>query len=228
MPYLPDADETNEHLIIERLTKERDEAQWDAEMAKQERDEARAAAEVRGGEWCAKNRAEGRGPCGACVWCCEDQKERAEKAEAEVARLRARLQFDPGGSDKIDELEQAMEFLRFNMKTAETEVARLNALMTDVACSAHGDGQASAAADVARLEAEVARLRAALETAVRAIHPCVCHRHWTLDHSTEQLEETLKCITFGTLSLCKGCICAAEQIRVVLTARAALAPAKEP
>jgi hypothetical protein len=39
---------------------------------------------VRGGEWCAKNRAEGRGGCGACAWCCQQATERAERAEADL------------------------------------------------------------------------------------------------------------------------------------------------
>ena len=52
---------------------------------------AEAKADVRGGEWCAKNRAEGRGPCGACAWCCKQATDCAEKAEAENARLQEAL-----------------------------------------------------------------------------------------------------------------------------------------
>lgn len=47
-----------------------------------------AIVDVRGGEWCATNRAEGRGPCGACAWCCSQQRDRAERAEARVGELR--------------------------------------------------------------------------------------------------------------------------------------------
>ena len=53
--------------------------------------EAEAKAEVRGGEWCAKNRAEGRGPCGACAWCCA-----ALRAELETTK--ARLAEAEGGT----------------------------------------------------------------------------------------------------------------------------------
>lgn len=35
-----------------------------------------------------------------------------DEARAEVEKLRERLQFDPGGSDKIDELEDAVKYLR--------------------------------------------------------------------------------------------------------------------
>lgn len=42
---------------------------------------------VLGGEWCAENRAAGRGPCGACAWCCK-------QATDELSRLRSRLGAD--------------------------------------------------------------------------------------------------------------------------------------
>lgn len=48
----------------------------------------RAKNAVRGGEWCAENRAAGRDRCGACAWCCSFEKDRAEKAEQELAALR--------------------------------------------------------------------------------------------------------------------------------------------
>jgi seryl-tRNA synthetase len=35
-----------------------------------------------------------------------------DEARAEIARLKQRLQFDPGGSDKIDELEDALMYVR--------------------------------------------------------------------------------------------------------------------
>jgi hypothetical protein len=59
----------------------------DALEAMQKRAEwAEAAAKgvqaVHGGEWCKKNREEGRGACGMCAACCEEWREKAEKAEA--------------------------------------------------------------------------------------------------------------------------------------------------
>jgi len=39
-----------------------------------------------------------------------------------VNELEFRLQFDPGGSDKIDELECAMDFMRHDMKLLEQEL----------------------------------------------------------------------------------------------------------
>jgi len=42
----------------------------------------RAKTAVMGGEWCAENRAAGRDRCGACAWCVNFERERAEKAEA--------------------------------------------------------------------------------------------------------------------------------------------------
>lgn len=54
-----------------------------------ERVEAQEA--VRGGEWCAQNRAEGRGPCGACAWCCKQASDDAERLRLAVAAyLKAR------------------------------------------------------------------------------------------------------------------------------------------
>jgi hypothetical protein len=64
-------------------------------------EKAEAQVAVSGGEWCAQNRAEWRGPCGACAWCVKQERERAEKAErerdearAEVARRDALLRSD--------------------------------------------------------------------------------------------------------------------------------------
>lgn len=42
-------------------------------------------------------------------------------AKEENERLRDRLQFDPGGSDKIDELEQALDFCRHDLAAAREE-----------------------------------------------------------------------------------------------------------
>ena len=52
-----------------------------------------------------------------------------DEARAEAARLRERLQFDPGGSDKIDELEDAVKYLRNDVEKAAWEITKLrNAL----------------------------------------------------------------------------------------------------
>jgi hypothetical protein len=47
------------------------------------------------------------------------------EVEAEIARLTARLQIDPGGSDKIDELEEALLFVRHNNEQLEATIAHL-------------------------------------------------------------------------------------------------------
>ena len=52
---------------------------------------AEAKADVCGGEWCAENRAEGRGPCGVCAWCCQQVTERAERAERQIELAHAEL-----------------------------------------------------------------------------------------------------------------------------------------
>ena len=51
--------------------------------------ELEATTAVWGGEWCAENRAAGRGPCGACAWCCKEATDRAEAAERRARRLEA-------------------------------------------------------------------------------------------------------------------------------------------
>lgn len=47
-----------------------------------------------------------------------------DEAKAEVERLRERLQFDPGGSDKVDELEDAMKYLRAEVKREKASATR--------------------------------------------------------------------------------------------------------
>jgi hypothetical protein len=64
-----------------------------ADKAEAERDVAVAKAAVIGGEWCATNRAEGRGPCGSCSWCCAQATARAERAEALLARTMDPIRF---------------------------------------------------------------------------------------------------------------------------------------
>lgn len=59
--------------ICARLKEEVEQLRWTKEVAE-------AKADVCGGEWCAKNRAEGRGPCGACAWCVARYKTLAERA----------------------------------------------------------------------------------------------------------------------------------------------------
>lgn len=58
-----------------------------AERAEERLTFAQAKAAVCGGEWCAQNRAEGRGPCGACAWCCSQATARAEQAETALVGL---------------------------------------------------------------------------------------------------------------------------------------------
>lgn len=51
---------------------------------------AEAAASVRGGEWCAQNRAEGRGGCGACAWCCQQVTQERDQLKLERDSLARR------------------------------------------------------------------------------------------------------------------------------------------
>ena len=48
-----------------------------------------------------------------------------DEALDEVARLRERLQFDPGGSDKIDELEQALQFSQHEVECLKKQLEEL-------------------------------------------------------------------------------------------------------
>ena len=57
--------------------------------------------------------------CQYCGHCSKCSHIKVESVEAEMKRYKDRLQFDPGGSDKIDELEQAMQFSRHAFKEAE-------------------------------------------------------------------------------------------------------------
>jgi chromosome segregation ATPase len=53
----------------------------------------------------------------------DDAEIAADDLRAENERLRERLQFDPGGSDKIDELEQALQFTQAENERLRTEVS---------------------------------------------------------------------------------------------------------
>lgn len=55
---------------------------------------AEAKSSVIGGEWCANNRSEGRGPCGACSLCCADAIKRAEEAERLLKMARSACSED--------------------------------------------------------------------------------------------------------------------------------------
>ena len=48
---------------------------------------AKALADVIGGNWCKENRANGRGPCGACAICCKE-------VEDELALLKTTIKID--------------------------------------------------------------------------------------------------------------------------------------
>jgi hypothetical protein len=78
-------DQIPEHASVGYHT----EGDWLELQAEVEKLKAEVA--VMGGAWCAQNRAEGRDGCGACAWCCQQQKERAEKAEASLTRIKSFL-----------------------------------------------------------------------------------------------------------------------------------------
>lgn len=50
----------------------------------------------------------------------------------EIRRMMERLTEDPSGSDKIDELEEAIEFIRFERDNLKAENARLHILLDDI------------------------------------------------------------------------------------------------
>ena len=83
--------------LLEMAKAELDIAQWQLVTAK-------AKAAVSGGEWCAENRAAGRGRCGACSWCARLEQQRkdwvVERIEQEIRSAGMELQWtDGGGSD---------------------------------------------------------------------------------------------------------------------------------
>lgn len=53
-----------------------------------------------------------------------DAAEKINRLVRENIRYKDRLQIDPGGSDKIDELQQSNDFLRHRAETAETQIER--------------------------------------------------------------------------------------------------------
>ena len=126
-------------------------AERDAAIARAELAEAQAS--VHGGEWCAETRAAGRGPCGACAWCCQQMRigreeddlawrKRLEKAEAEVARLTLELaealsRAELAESSLAAAVEQAgdMQLLANEQEQrairAEAELARMRPVLED-------------------------------------------------------------------------------------------------
>lgn len=57
----------------------------------------------------------------------------------ENKKLRDRLQFDPGGSDKIDELEQCIQFLRHDIKTLTAANKHMADKLTRIMMLPHSD-----------------------------------------------------------------------------------------
>jgi len=55
-----------------------------------------------------------------------------DEAQAEANRLRDRLCFDSGGSDKIDELEQAIQFLQSNLEVVIREREEMRSRVADL------------------------------------------------------------------------------------------------
>jgi|GEM_PF-5778010 len=53
--------------------------------------------------------------------------ERLTAENTELKRYKKRLEIDPGGSDKIDELEQALQFIRHRCECLTAENERLRA-----------------------------------------------------------------------------------------------------
>jgi hypothetical protein len=98
--------------------------------------ELEALNDVRSGEWCKQNRAEGRGGCGMCAVCCNELKERAENAELKL-------------TVKLDGYRELAE------KAAKAEEERDRAVML------HTEEESIRW----RLEARVAELEAKLENA---------------------------------------------------------------
>jgi hypothetical protein len=62
---------------------ERDEARGEVERLIARLTAAEAKAAVSGGDWCRQNRAEGRGPCGACALCVAELQRRVEAMDTE-------------------------------------------------------------------------------------------------------------------------------------------------
>ncbi len=89
---------------------------------------------------------------------------------ARIAELEERLCFDPGGSDKIDELESACEHLRVDLSSTEARVSELEKHVeelqakinpeTDCCCSYDEPGQVCAVHSprVSELERQLAEL----------------------------------------------------------------------
>jgi len=72
-----------------------------------------------------------------------------------VVELEQRLQIDPGGSDKIDEFEQAMEFLRFDLQAEKARADKAEKLLDQESYSL---GQMNIEATRERIRANKAEL----------------------------------------------------------------------
>jgi len=114
---------------------------------------------------CREERAEGNGGCGACALCCKEWRDRAEKAEAEVERLRAMNEIEfkvnnelgqdlTKAEDERDEARQrAEDCCRMGEKTCAALVAERDE-WRDTARSEMA-GRRAAEAEVERLRADL-------------------------------------------------------------------------
>lgn len=133
---------------------------------------AEAEVAVRGGEWCAENRAEGRNPCGACAWCCNQAIARAERAERALEEregdmhMRIRAGYDAAVADAF-----------------RAEVAKLRAQLADAQAAREvaerGAAQATQERDEARRHLDDGR--AAYEAVLETEHSArlEANRLWT-------------------------------------------------
>lgn len=143
------------------------ESGWSQEVRwlARELERARAEADVRGGEWCARNREEGRGPCGACAWCCQQANLMVASLKAQVTTVERSWVLE---QRRTIDAERAQKAAQAHARSADAAVSDLKRSL-DVAREAErtvADERESWMADAhkaqeraEKAEAEVERLR---------------------------------------------------------------------
>lgn len=137
------------------------EAERQRDEWKERAEKAEAFASVRGGEWCAKNRAEGRGGCGACAWCCQQANQSRDSMRGERDRaIRSNDEWMARATERADRAERARDELGIQLAACQE---RLRLVMETVDALSMTVVMAAGPSRAREARLEVKKVRAALD-----------------------------------------------------------------
>ncbi len=121
----------------------------------------------------------------------------------ENTRYKDRLQIDPGGSDKIDELQQSNDFLRHRAETAEQQIEEWK-YVSGLECGGDPDGVTPAKAKEF-LDAEAKRIEAFQAQDIERQTDITALRH-DLEVAEAEIQEAIGLLGVGGDGTLKGCV----------------------